>query len=351
MRVLWVIAGLVASLQLTTMASIAQGPGAEISAENLHRLLSHDRIDFADFDAVLEIGWFASNDDATEILVIRPPGELYRFAYSSVSRDWSYRKEPGVQSMAVIDAVYVQDEPMVLHLLDGRYFINENPLTGGYVPVAIFNGLAGDDLFVEAHNVDGKLSFLHYGLKGDRGEIHLENVILYPTGDDSAPSMRIGRIDFPAVITSSLSDGLLDFRIYPGYFSEHRSRKFQLENGPAVFGAVNLSAASHLAWSDPQRERLNLLNLVTGENRILAAIEGAYAQYLLLSQDASAVLAANLDFEPVIVAWNAQSGERYDLGPYRKCGRIPDKVELSRDGKALIIGCDTGLDIWRVIEV
>ena len=344
----WLRLFLLVTMQLTTLATIAQEYGEAISAGNLHRLRSDEHIDFADIDAELEIGWFAANDSATEFVVFRQSGETYSISASGVSRQWSTNWERGDQLFALIDAVYLQDEPMVLHLLDEQYFINQNPLTTGYVPVALFHGFAADDLFVEAIAADGQTRFLHFRREGETGDLRLQDVIPYPSRANDEPVMRIGRIDFPVVVMSSLADNILDFRLYPDFFSEQNARQFPLENGPAVFGAVNWPAASHLAWSDPFRDQLNLLDQVTGENRIVAALGGAYPQTLLLSQDASAILAVNLDFESVIVAWNAESGERFDLGPYRECQRIPDKVELSRDGRALIIGCDTGLDIWRV---
>ena len=123
-----------------------------------------------------------------------------------------------------------------------------------------------------------------------------------------------------------------------------------LENGPAVFAAVNGAVGSHFAFSDPASDRLNLLNLATAENRVVAKLDGAYSQYHILTSDGSAIILVNLDFDPVIVAWDVATGRRYDLGPYRNCGRIPDKVTLSVDGAALIIGCDKGLDIWRIVE-
>jgi hypothetical protein len=60
------------------------------------------------------------------------------------------------------------------------------------------------------------------------------------------------------------------------------------------------------------------------------------------------VIGVNIDLEPIIVAWDVASGERLDLGFYRECSRTPDMVQISEDGTTLAIGCDTGIDIWRV---
>ena len=142
-----------------------------------------------------------------------------------------------------------------------------------------FMALAADDLFVEAIAADGQTRFLHFRREGETGDLRLQDVIPYPSRANDEPVMRIGRIDFPVVVMSSLADNILDFRLYPDIFSEQNARLFPLENGPAVFGAVNWPAASHIAWSDPYRDQLNLLDQVTGENRIVAALGGAYPQY------------------------------------------------------------------------
>ncbi|MFW5691150.1 MAG: hypothetical protein ACOCXZ_01505 [Chloroflexota bacterium] len=51
-----------------------------------------------------------------------------------------------------------------------------------------------------------------------------------------------------------------------------------------------------------------------------------------------------------MIAWIVETGERIDLGTYRECSRQPDMVRLSTDGTTLVIGCDTGLDVWRVSQ-
>lgn len=343
------LACLIVSLLLTA-ANIAQENGREISAENLSRLRSYARIDFADIDARLEIGWFATNEDATEFLLLGSADKIYRIALLDDSRRWLSRQERGAGFYALIDGILVQDQPIILHQSDGKYLINKNRLEHDNVPIALFHGISEDELFVEAAADDGKTQFLRYWLDSETGEINLRDVIPFPVAVDDAPVIRIGRINFPAVILSALAENKLYLQIYPDSFNASAAKEFQLLNGPAVFGAVNAPSASHFAWTNPSREQLNLLDLSTGENRIVASLDGAYAQYLLLSKDASAILAVNLDFQPVLVAWDAKSGERYDLGPYRECGRIPDNVEISRDGRALIIGCDTGLEIWRIFE-
>ena len=83
----------------------------------------------------------------------------------------------------------------------------------------------------------------------------------------------------------------------------------------------------------------------------IAPLNGDYAQWYFLSNDVSVIIAVNLGGEPNVVAWDTETGERRNLGNYRECERPqPDMARLTEDGSTLIIGCDTGLDIWRINE-
>ena len=66
------------------------------------------------------------------------------------------------------------------------------------------------------------------------------------------------------------------------------------------------------------------------------------------SADVLEALGVNIDLEPVVVAWDVASGKQTQLGTYRECSRTPDMVQVSEDGTTLVIGCDTGLDVWRI---
>ena len=155
---------------------------------------------------------------------------------------------------------------------------------------------------------------------------------------------------FPHVIISSLGDSSLSVYTYPNTFDAETRARYSLDGGPAVFGVLNGENASHFAWSDPRSSSLNLLNLASGESRVIAELGGAYAQFMMLTNDASLIIVVNLDFTPNVFAWDTNSGQMLDLGPYRECQRIPDMVRLSADGASLIIGCDGGLDIWQITE-
>ena len=177
--------------------------------------------------------------------------------------------------------------------------------------------------------------------------IGLDDLTLLPyaPADDPEAVVRVGRIPPPYAVTSSQTGLVKLWNLQTGEVLH------TVDNGtglPSVFGAIN-NAATHLTWRDNANENLYLLDFETGENRLIAPLNGAYAQWLFLSDDASVILAVNLDFEPVIVAWDTATGERSVSGEHRTCGRPqPDTARFSGDGSTLVIGCDTGLDIWRV---
>ncbi len=340
---------------LLTSASAAQTAAAEIAADNLTRLRPYARIDFAELEFKPTIGWFAANEAASKFLLLGASGEVFSISLVDGSQRWVINPVRGPQAYALIDGMLMQDQPLILHQLDEHldvnldveFQINERMLAADIIPVALFPDLSADGLILEATDENGQMVFLRYRLDSARGELTARDRIPFPGRSATAPVMRVGRISFPALIFSALAEGNLSVHLYSDLSKSFKSKAYELDKGPAVFGALNMPIASHFAWTNPQREQLNLLDLATGENRVVAALDGDYPQYLLLSQDSSVILAVNLDFQPVVVAWHVESGKRFELGHYRPCNRIPDKVALSRDGQALIIGCDMGLELWR----
>lgn len=316
-----------------------------ISAANLAQLQSQARIDFVELPGEPNIGWFESRADASEFIVLDRAGRIYRVSESGIEDSWTYAEPGSGQLFSLIDAAYFGDEPIVLYLLDDSYFIGEKKLGAVHEPLSLF--AFGESLFMEALDATGRAVYMQFSQAAATGAWELVGEYPLPPNDPSMPAVRIGRIEFPFLLYSLLEAGALKVYRYPDAFAVDKGRDYSLPEGPAVFGALN-AAGSHFAWSDPRSARLNLLDLETADNRVVAEIDGAYAQYHLLTADASAILIVNFDFKPEVFAWDVETGRRFELGPYRTCQRIPDKVALSADGTALVIGCDTGLDIWRV---
>jgi len=165
-----------------------------------------------------------------------------------------------------------------------------------------------------------------------------------PSGpeNDTDSFLRIGRIDPPLAITATQDALLKRWNLETGEVTATA----QIDSLPAA-GQVNPDGTS-LAWVDQEFESLHLLNFEIGVDKVIAPLNGTYIPFLLLSAQADVIIGVNVGLEPDVVAWDVATGARIDLGEYRACNRQPDMVRLSRDGSTLVIGCDTGLDIWRV---
>ena len=165
----------------------------------------------------------------------------------------------------------------------------------------------------------------------------------YAPADDPDVLIPVGRIPVPHEVTTSAEGVVKLWNMETGMLR----REATVENGPAVFGQIN-AGATVFAWRNPQSETLNLLDFDSGENRVIAPLDGDYVQAFFVTPDASVILGVNIAFEPVVIAWIVETGERINLGEYRECDRVPDQYRLSADGTTLTIGCDTGLDIWQI---
>jgi hypothetical protein len=157
---------------------------------------------------------------------------------------------------------------------------------------------------------------------------------------------RVGRIPPPLALTLDFDGNLYRWDL------DANSLTAAVEVGDmAMFGAANL-AGTHYAWLATDYRTLHLVNFSAGTDRVVASLgDGVYVSHLKLTHEADVILGVDPKDAPgTVSAWTVETGERLDLGPYRECIRTqPDLVQLSRDGTALVIGCDTGLDIWRVV--
>jgi hypothetical protein len=172
-----------------------------------------------------------------------------------------------------------------------------------------------------------------------------QEVMMIPSAPeaDLEAYVRIGRIPAPLAITAT-SEGLV--KLWDLQTGE-MIHNVQL-NVPPVFGRINETTGKQLAWRDPASNKLNLLDFETGKNQEITDLGGAYIQALMVSASGDVILAVHPGEEAIVAAWLVATRERVDLGTYRACGRVPDMVQLSKDGTTLVIGCDTGLDVWRI---
>jgi len=167
--------------------------------------------------------------------------------------------------------------------------------------------------------------------------------ILYGPGADEDALIRIGRIEPPFAVTASPEGAVKRWDLSSGVMTAEAT----VENGPAVFGQLSADGR-YLAWRDPMNDGLYLLDFDTGENRRIADLNGDYAQFFFVTDAGDVIFAVHLNDDPVVVAWDTATGERYDLGEYRECSRELDMARLLADDTTLTIGCDTGLEIWQV---
>ncbi len=154
---------------------------------------------------------------------------------------------------------------------------------------------------------------------------------------------RIGRVPYPYLVTSS-GDGVV--KVWNLETGETIAQAQTPTGDPAVFGQIN-AGATHLAWRGRDNFNLHVTDFTTGETQIVTS-NLPYVQWYFLTPNADVVIAVHIGQDAVVVAWDVATGQRYDLGPYRACGRVPDMARLSADGSTLVIGCDTGLDMWRI---
>lgn len=352
------IASLLACIVLLVFPIAAQHKTpAPITAENIIHLQSVATIDFADYaDAHIDSGWFTLNHDGQYAAVVGRNGAIVLYDLDAVALADSYGfTGENDQPATVLDAAFSVDGRFLaaLHTDSEQYYVSIYDTSGEtetqFFPLELSDSL---DMPVRVW-LDESLEYVwlevlstdHYVMRvllDDDAEI-----LRLPSGpeNDMTAFVRIGRIPAPLAITST-QDGL--------------TKRWNLETGevtaevqldiPPVFGRIEETNGTHLTWRDPQSTALYLLNFETGENRLIAELEGQYIQALMVTPDASVILGVAIENEPVVWAWDVSTGERYDLGEYRECSRVPDMVQLSDDGTTLVIGCDTGLDIWRVVE-
>ncbi len=163
---------------------------------------------------------------------------------------------------------------------------------------------------------------------------------------DPESVIRIGRIEPPLAVTVTEDGRVKRWNMETGEVTAEV--QVDIADGLPIYGAVNAGGDEYLVWRDPASTALHVLNFETGEDARIVELGGSYMPFIFLSSAADVIIGVNVDDASVVVAWDVATGTRYDLGEYRECNRPPDMARLSQDGTTLVIGCDTGLDIWRV---
>lgn len=359
MKLLW----LLITLLLADPLVQAQEEKAVITVDNVRQLQSFRQVEFANLpEGAGEVvnGWFVLSEDGNRLASVNRQNSLLVWNEQGDLLD-SYSIE-GADSLpnTVLDAVFSPDNQQIVsvHAEGGAYYVAYRSLDEksttyfqfrtADLPLRIWlNETVWLEVMMPSTAAEPYVVNLLPRLSSEplfNKELTDDEQIRLLSGPENDPDsfLRVGRIDPPLAITVTRENLVKRWNLQTGDVTD----TVQLEMLPGA-GQVN-AAGTHFAWRDGESEALHLLDFETGEDRIVAQLEGQYIPFLFLSPAADVIIGVNVALEPVVVAWNTATGERSELGEYRSCNRQPDMVRLSQDGTTLVIGCDTGLDIWRI---
>ncbi|GAB4508664.1 MAG: hypothetical protein OHK0046_01740 [Anaerolineae bacterium] len=330
-----------AALLLLSSASPAQLENV-IGAHNIAHLQPVYTIDFAGLDADFVTGWFAMDASGDTLLVTTQDNTVLIFRHGDVIDTF-----PLPAQTTLIDASLTDTQAVIAGdngTLIVRDLETQETTVRDTYPTIRALWLEGDTIWTEHDTItteDG--TAIAPAVVAHQAEE--STVYPYAPAADAEALVRIGRIMPPYVVTASPEGAVKLWNLQ----ADDVIAQAVVDNAPAVFGQIN-SAATHLIWRDPMSAALYLLDFTAEKNLQVVALNGNYVQYFLLSAAADLGFAVHVEDDPVLVAWNTETGRRYDLGDYRACSRLPDMARMSPDGTTLVIGCDLGLEVWRIVE-
>lgn len=316
-----------------------------ISAANIDDLRSIQQIDF-DTER-FNSGWFVIDSTGERIMALDRHNQAYVWTDQGTLIA-SLPIENGNQAGLVFDAVFLPENQLAI-LVDGRaiqlWNLDDESIAASIdVPSDITQQTlwhSEDQLWGEALSTENEPIIVQYDMTNNTDPI----IKPYAPATDPEAVVRIGRIRPPYAITSSL-DGLIT--LWGMEKTESINTADNQLGIPAVFGAID-PEASAFAWRDQNNETLYLLDFETDENLVVADLAGAYVHWFLLPASKDTIIAVHKGSEAGLFAWKIGSAEAIELGPYRSCERAqPDMVRISADSTTIAIGCDTGIDLWRI---
>jgi hypothetical protein len=359
-------AGIILVAILIIASSTAQDTSLVISVANIHQLQSVAQIDFVDLPeefGQVQNGWFAMNPQGDQFIVkSRNEYLLWLDQGDSLLADHVVTGTDGFPA-TLIDAAFDQTGESVLSAHAGGgafYLVKQYPdVASPYifkfhsedVPIRVWQG-KDKAAYLEIMPSAPLVSPYVLRLPPDQMvelnmhliELELDDLEIIPVAPNNDPESyhRVGGISPPLAISVTEAALLKLWNLETGELTTTA----EMGEIPGM-GAVN-AAGTYFAWRDGESTALHLLDFATGTDTLITSLNGTYIPFLLLSANADVIIGVNIGDEPNVVAWDVATGERVDLGDYRTCNRQPDMVRLSRDGSTLVIGCDTGLDVWRI---
>lgn len=310
-----------------------------ITAENIHNLRPVMKIDFADYPDIRS-GWFVMSPDGHYVAVRAGLNRMMVWYGTTLITSVTI-------SNTIVDAVFAPSLSLTMLDDSGQVIVSLLDLewqelltlnTTSHILQSVWFNPTTQTFWLEALTIPEN----EYTVFSIDFASQIQTHPYAPATDPNA-MVRIGRIMPPYAVTSSPEGDVKLWHLETGAVLASAD----VGDMPAVFGQISPNA-QFLVWRDPMSEAVNLLNFATGENQRVADLNGVYFQAFFVSDDGSVILAVDENFQPRIVAWITATGERIDLGEFRTCSRVPDMIRMSQDFTTLVIGCDTGLDIWRI---
>ena len=323
---------------LSLLALIVGTTLMPIDADNVKALRSVARIDYADAPPeagrIESAGGFALSGDGNRIAVRNREGGVV--TWSAAGELIDVFAVPGADGLpeTVFDIAFNEAGTLLAAVAsDGAAYSVvvrelENDLTLVHpfpnapdVPLRVWFDGTQPALWMEvasAENEPGYALQIPYALPGQVATT--EELTRVPLGPETDPTaeVRFGRIVPPYAVTASEQDQVTLWNLE----LEEPVAVVQAAVMP-VFGGLN-APATHLAWRDDILTSLRLLDFTTGEDREITPLNGDYISFIVVNPNADVVLGVDVNDEPVIVAWDAATGERTELGAYRDCERAPD---------------------------
>lgn len=351
---------LIVLLASTTFLAAAQDAPPVITADNVRDLAPARTVRFDELKPFPEggagrplSGWFTLSPNGEKLAFVIDEGVRVVLANGGVAmRAWS------TPDATIIDArwddtserlafVYQIENGFVLAILTSlRTTLHEVDLEG--VPVRVwFDSESQNYVWLEmtpAPEDPDRSGFqvVRVDLEDPDAELPM-----LPTGPehDFDSFVRIGRIPAPLAITATFAGTVRRWNLETGGVTA----EIEMPVAP-TFGRVNETNGVHFAWRDEMSTALHLLNFETGEDREIAPLDGEYIQALLITPDADVILAVHRGETPDVTAWIVETGEEIALGEYDTeiCSRVPDMVQLARNGTRLVIGCEDGFQVWEI---
>ncbi len=313
-----------------------------ITAENVGQLESVAQIDFTTMEmqgSAIENGRFALRADGERIALTDTEGAIHVLdVYGLVVGSYGFSGTDGL-SAAPHEIAFGPDHVIAsIHTDGSRFYVAEFDYETGPFEETLFNDLLLDVWWAESSLVVETGDAIR-AVAGEALEMLSQTF-----KEDTESIIRIGRIEPPLAVTVTEDGRVKRWNMETGEITA----EVQVERALPIYGQVNAGGDRYLVWRDPLSEALHLLDFETGADRVVVELDGTYIPFIFLAAAADVMIGVNVDDRPVVVAWHTETGEQYDLGEYRECNRPPDMVRLSVDGTTLVIGCDTGLDVWRI---